>query len=350
LFNAITGANARTAAFAASEDSTNVAVVKVPDPRIDKLYTYFKDPKKVFVELKFMDFAPFKKGMGEKGFPAKHLGDLRACDALLLVVRAFESEAVPHPEDSVDPARDLQSLLLELAFADLEVIERRLERIDYARARGAKEERAANEKEKIILLRLKEELENGSRLDREKLNSEEATFVRNYGFLTGMPLICALNIHENDIGGGTGEKVKAGLQGADAELAVIEIPGQIEMDIAQMEEADRHTFMKELGIEEPGRDRVLRFAWTELGLMVFFTVGDDEVRAWPVKRGATALEAASKIHSDIARGFIRAEVVPYDCFIEHGSMAAVKTAGLFRLEGKEYVVNDGEIIHFRFNV
>ncbi len=351
IFNAITGSDAHTSSFSTGEEDANVSVVKVPDPRIDKLYTYYKDPKKVFVELKFIDFAPFKKGMGEKGFPAKHLGDLRTCDALLLAVRAFEDESVPHPEDTVDAGRDITTLLLELAFADLEVIERRLERIDTSGKKGAsKEERAVNEKEKAVLLRLKEELESGSGLDTAKLNPEELKLVRNYGFLTGKPLICALNIHENDIGSDAVERIKSKLEGAAAELPLIGIAGKIEMEIAQLAEDERDMFMKELGITERSRDRVLRLAWEKLGLIVFFTVGDDEVRAWPVHKGDDTLAAAGKVHSDIARGFIRAEVVPYSAFIEHGGMAGVKNAGLFRLEGKECLVNDGDIIHFRFNV
>jgi ribosome-binding ATPase len=351
IFNAITGASAQTSAFTTAEEAANVAVVKVPDPRIDTLYTYFKDPKKVFVELKFIDFAPFKKGMGEKGFPAKHLGDLRACDALLLVIRAFENESVPHPEDTVDAVRDLETLLLELVFADLEVIEHRIDRMDQSGRKGAaKEERANNEKEKVLLERIKAELENDGRLDAEKFTPEEKVLVRNYGFLTTKPLICALNIHENDLGTDAIERVKSKLEGKSAELPAIGIAGSIEMDIAQLDESERGAFMSELGIAERGRDKVLRLAWEKLGLIVFFTVGDDECRAWPVRRGDDALTAAGKIHSDIARGFIRAEVYPYSAFIEHGGMAGVKNAGLFRLEGKEYVVNDGDIIHFRFNV
>ncbi len=347
IFNAVTGSKAQTDAFI-SEESSNVAVVKVPDERVEKLYGYFKDPKKIFVELKFIDFAPFHKGMGEKGFPAKHLGDLRACDALLLAVRAFESEAAPNPEKTVDPARDAETLFLELALADLEVIERRLERIEQGMHRGSKDERPMLEKEKVLMLRFKDILENGERLDVSELSGEEFQILRNFGFLTIKPLICVLNIHENDIGKGVSEKAAPAMSGKN--LPVIELSGKIEMDIAALDEEDRPGFMEELGIKEAGRDKVLRSMWELLGLIVFLTVGDDEVRAWPLKKGENAVAAASRIHSDIARGFIRAEVVLYSDFIEHGGFAGVKTAGKFRLEGKEYIPKDGDIIHFRFNV
>ncbi len=349
VFNAITGSQAQTSSFSTGDESSNVAMVKVPDPRIDELYKYFKDPKKIYVELKFMDFAPFHKGRGEKGFPAKHLGDLRACDALLLVVRGFEDETVPHPEDRVDPGSDAESLLMELAFADLEVVERRLERIDEGlRKTAAKVDRPRLEKEKALMLRLKDQLESGGSMSRFEMTDEEKVIVNNYGFLTTKPVILIVNVGDDEVGADVPEGVKSAA--ADSEVPAIALPGRLEMEIASLDEEERPEFMEELGIEENVRDRVLRLAWKQLGLIVFFTVGDDEVRAWSITQGSDAVTAASKIHSDIARGFIRAEVVQYDDFMRLNGMQGVKDAGLLKLEGKTYIVSDGEIVHFRFNV
>lgn len=348
VFNAVTGSKALTAAFSTGEDSTNVAMVKVPDPRLDKLHTYYPTAKKVGVELKFIDFAPFQKGQGEKGFPAKHLGDLRSCDALVMVVRAFEDEGVPHPDGSVDAARDLENLLLELALADLEVVDKRIERIAHTLKRASKEEKAKLDRENAFILRLKEALESGAGIGCVNVEPDEVTMVRNFGFLTTKPLITVVNIHEDNIGAGIGEKCNAALHGNTP--PIIELPGKIEMELAALEEEERAAFMEDLGLKEAARGQVLRLAWKILGLIVFFTVGNDEVRAWPVKLGDDAVTAAGKIHSDIARGFIRAEVYPYDDFVSHNGLQGVKDAGLFRLEGKEYVVKDGDIAHFRFNV
>lgn len=348
VFNAITGAAAQTAAFSTGEDTANVAMVKVPDPRLDKLHTYYKSAKKINVELKFMDFAPFQKGMGEKGFPAKHLGDLRSCDALVLVVRAFEDEGVPHTDGSVDAARDFENLLLEIALADLEVVDHRIERIEHSYSRSSKEERAKLDREKALMVRLKDIMESGGSLSTVELEPDDLSLVRNFGFLTRKPLIGVINIHEDDIGGGIAEKIKSSVDTQG--LQVVDLPGKIEMELSRLDEAERTAFMEDLGITEQGRDMILRLAWRMLGLMVFFTVGNDEVRAWPVKIGDSAVIAASKIHSDIARGFIRAEVYGYDDFISKGGLQGVKDGGLFRLEGKEYIVKDGEIVHFRFNV
>lgn len=347
VFNALTGSNAAVAAFTGTDQDANVAIVKVPDPRLDIFADHFKPKKKTNVELKVMDFAPFRKGMGEKGFPARHLGDLRACDALVLVVRAFEDESVTHPEDSVDAARDLESLLLELTMADLEVIERRIGRIDDSHKRASKEERVTLEKEKAFWQAVSKKMESGESIDPETLDDEQKLLVRNFGFLAIKPLIAVVNIHEDDLGGGVAECVSEAVPGAPP---VIDLAGKIEMEISSLPPGERQEFLSELGIEEPARDRVLRIAWERLGLIVFFTVGEDECRAWAVKRGDNAVTAAGKIHSDLARGFIRAEVTAYDDYINLGGMQGAKDAGKFRLEGKEYIVRDGDIFHVRFNV
>jgi ribosome-binding ATPase len=346
VFNAITGAAAQTSAYA-SEDSANIAMVKVPEKRIDELHKFFKNPKKVFVELKFMDFAPFHKGMGEKGFPAKHIGDLRTADALVMVVRAFENETVPHPENRIDAAKDAENLLTELGLADLDVVEHRIARIDEQIQRTKKEDRGKMEREKELMLQFKDKLEDGGMIDEVEMNEEDLHSIRSYGFLTQKPLICVVNVHEKDISNDMVSKVRSVLP---SNIPAIQLAGQAEMDIAALEESEQKEFMEDLGITEPAKNLIIRTAWDRLGLIVFFTVGDDECRAWPIKSGDTALIAASKIHSDIARGFIRGEVVPYADFMAHNGMAGVKKAGLMRLESKEYIVKDGEIVHFRFNI
>jgi hypothetical protein len=348
VFNALTGAQAETAAFSGADTDANVAMVKVPDPRLDQLTAHYNPKKKTHVELKVMDFAPFQKGQGEKGFPAKHIGDLRTCDALLLVVRAFEDESVPHPEDKVDPASDLESLLLELAMADLEVIERRIDRIGDSWKRAAKDERVKLDKEKEFLQGVAAKLEAGDVLDATGFEEDQKVMIRNFGLLTLKPLMAVINIHEDDLGAGIAEKVAAALPGAD--VPVIDLAGKIEMEIAGLDAEESAEFLADLGIKEPARDRILRMAWLRVGLIVFFTSGEDECRAWAIKKGDNAVTAAGKIHSDLARGFIRAEVAAYADFDRHGNMQGVKDEGRYRLEGKDYIVQDGDIIQVRFNV
>jgi GTP-binding protein YchF len=348
VFNALTGAQIETTAFSGAAAEANVAMVKIPDPRLDRLTEHYNPKKKTHVELKVMDFAPFQKGQGEKGFPAKHIGDLRTCDTLLLAVRAFEDESVPHPEDSVDAARDLETLLLELAMADIEVIERRIERIGDSWKRASKEERVKLDREKEFLQEIAKVLEAGEVIDSSKLDDDQKTMIRNFGLLTLKPLMAAINIHEDDLGADAAGKVRAVLPGAD--LPILDLAGKIEMEIAGLDAGERAEFLSDLGIAESARDRILRMAWERLGLIVFLTAGEDECRAWAIKKGDNAVTAAGKIHSDLARGFIRAEVAAYADFERHGNMQGVKDEGRYRLEGKDYIVQDGDIMQIRFNV
>ena len=348
VFNALTGAGARIDSFSGGSDEANVAVVKIPDPRLDYFHEYFTSKKKTHVELKVTDFAPLQKGQGEKGFPARYIGELRACDALLLVVRAFEDDAVPHPDGEVNPSGDLEALLLELAMADLEVIERRLTRIEESRNRSSKEERKKLDKEKGFLESLRDDLEQNGAVTARPDDAELELLIRNYGFLTMKPLLCALNIHEDHIGADVPEDVQKVADGASLPLAAL--AGGIEMEIAGLEPEEREAFLEDLGIEEPARDRILRMAWESMGLIVFFTVGEDECRAWPVRRGDNAVTAAGKVHTDMARGFIRAEVVACEDFRSLGGAKAARDAGKYRLEGRDYIVKDGDVIEFRFNV
>ncbi len=349
VFNALTGAAAQTASFSGSSGEANMAVVKVPDPRLDFLADKFKPKKKTHVELKVMDFAPFRKGQGEKGFPAKHIASLRSCDALLFVARGFDDESVPNPEDTVNPARDIESLMLELAFADLEVVERRLSRIDESFSKSSKDERKKLEREKEFLLEVKTALEENGAFAVDGADEERLSIVRNYGLLTLKPIIAAVNVGDDSAGDpAEADRVSSALPAPAP--PVIALAGKLEMEIAGLDDSERAEFMSGLGISEPARDRILRLAWDRLGLIVFFTVGDDECRAWAIRRGDNAVTAAEKIHSDIARGFIRAETTAYDDFVAAGGFQGAKDAGRFRLEGKTYIVHDGDILQFRFNV
>jgi GTP-binding protein YchF len=272
---------------------------------------------------------------------------------LVDVVRAFEVDILEHPVGSVDPLRDVETLILELTFSDLSVVDKRITRLvaQIPKLRGA--EREVYEREQVVMHQLKEALENEIPLRDvlPTLDPDDLKNLRGFGLLTAKPLLILFNVGENQLGDAAAklvEEAKARFErpgvGIDA------LAGQIEMEIGRLDAEDAAVFMSDLGIEESGRDRVIRLSFGLLGLMPFFTVGPDECRAWTIKRGATAVEAAGEIHSDIQRGFIRAEVVGYDDMIAAGNLAETKKNGTFRREGKTYVVQDGDIINFLFNV
>jgi GTP-binding protein YchF len=272
---------------------------------------------------------------------------------LVHVVRAFDDPNIPHADGSVDPTRDIETLNLELAFSDLAIIEKRLQRLvsQIPKLKGA--ERETYEREQVVMIRLKETLEADIPLREvlDELDPDDVKNLRGFGLLTAKPLLILLNLGEEQLGE-TGERLisEASDRFGRTGVAVDALAGRIEMEIGQLDESDAAIFMADLGIEESGLNRVIRRSFELLGLMPFFTVGPDECRAWTIRRGASAVEAAGEIHSDIQRGFIRAEVVAYDDLIAAGSMAETKKLGTFRREGKTYVVQDGDIINFLFNV
>jgi GTP-binding protein YchF len=341
IFNALTRA-----------DEPNLATVKVPDPRLDLLTEMFKPQRKVQADVQYLDVAGIAKGMAEKGMSGQLLGHLAQADALVHVVRAFEDPGLMHPEGSVDPARDIETMNLELAFSDLAIIEKRLQRIEaqIPKMRGA--EREAYEREQTTLNTLKAALESDSPLRDvvEDLDPEDAKVLRGFGLLTAKPLLILINIGEDQIGEAAGIEGALSNQFRRSGVEIAALAGKIEAEIAALEEEDASVFMTDLGIEESSRDRVIRLSFSLLGLMPFFTVGPDECRAWTIPRGATAVEAAGAIHTDIQRGFIRAEVTSYDDLIAAGSLAETKKQGTFRKEGKTYVIQNGDIINFLFNV
>jgi hypothetical protein len=353
VFNALTRSQAETGTYSANLDEPNLATVKVPDARLDRLTEMFQPQKRVPADVQYLDVAGIAKGIAEKGMSGVLLGHLSQADALVLVARAFEDPNVPHVEDSIDPARDIETLELELLFSDLAAVEKRLERIQNQKQKVVGRERDAMEREKALMERLRQALEAETPI-REistEIDADDMKTLRGFGFLTAKPLLILLNLGEDQLGT-TGsaltEDIRArfGRPGVD----VAALPGQIEMEIGRLEPSDATEFMNDLGITESGLDQVIRRSFTLLGLMPFFTVGPDECRAWTIRRGAPAVEAAGEIHSDIQRGFIRAEVVGYEDLIGAGGMTEARKLGKLRREGKEYVVQDGDVINFLFNV
>ena len=348
MFNAVTKGNAQTGSYGAGVQP-NIGVVKVPDDRLDRLAKIF-DPKKfTLADIRYIDF-PGEAFSGGQGPSAQFLAQLARCDALIHVVRSFADETVPHPQSSVDAARDAAAMDLELAFADAAFIEKRLERIEASMRSVKAGERDAAEREIALLNRLKGGLESDTPLRDQALSPEESAMLVNYQFLTDKPMLLVVNIGEGDVAR-TGE-IETEFAGrfSGEHRAVAAISGKIEQELAQMSDDDAVEFRNDLGIAEPGLDRMIRMSYALTGLISFFTVGPDECRAWNVKRGATAPVAAGKIHTDLERGFIRAEVVRWDELLADGSLAEARKHGHLRQEGKTYVVADGDCLNILFNV
>ncbi len=344
LFQLMT--STRDQARAHGRTDVSIGISKVPDDRLDRLTAMYNPRKRVPATIEFADIA------APGG--AQSLVDLAAyrnADALVHVIRAFRDPAVPHPRGSVDPARDAQAMEDELILADLGVAERRLERLE----RDLKKTKSSDlQKEHDVIVRCRVALEEGTPLRALDLTGEDARRLRGFQFLSAKPLLIVINLDEDDVRGIGSDVSRAadatGLSGFLSRAATRAAPlcAKIELEIAELEAADARAFLADLGLEESGLDRVVRASYDLLGYMSFFTVGEDECRAWSIPRGTIAQDAAGEIHSDIARGFIRAEVVAYDALISRGSMAACREHGEVRLEGKEYVVRDGDIINFRF--
>ncbi len=351
VFNALTRSQAVIGGFSSAEEEPNLATVKVPDARLGVLTAMFKPKRTVPADVQYFDVAGVAKGIHEHGMSGRLLGYLSQAAALVHVVRAFEDPSVPHPEETVNPLRDIETINLELTFSDLGLIEKRLQRIESSigKLRGA--EREAYEQEAAALKQLREALEAGIPIREVSLKPEEEKLLRGFGFLTAKPLLILLNLHENQLGPeGTALVERARERFGRPGVVIDALAGKIEAEISQLNEEDARLFLEDLGITETSRERVIRLSYDLLGLISFFTVGPDEVRAWTIRRGTPAAEAAGEIHSDIQRGFIRAEVVAYDDLITAGGMPEARKAGTLRLEGKHYIVKDGDIAHFLFNV
>ena len=350
LFQLMTSAR-ETARAAHGKGEVAIGVSKVPDDRLDRLTAMFNPRKRVPATVEFSDLVAAGRAPG-----AQALVDVAAfknADALVHVVRAFDDPAVPHTSGSLGPARDAQAMEEELILADLGVSERRLERID----KDLKKSRTADlERERDVMTLCKSTLEEGRALRSLELAGDDLKRLRGFQFLSAKPLLVVLNLDESQLAankgaGGLERAVDAAGLGpflTRAKTAVAGVCAKIELEIAQLDPADAASFLADLGLTESGLDRVIRASYDLLGYISFFTVGEDECRAWSIPRGTAAQLAAGEIHSDIARGFIRAEVVSYDALIARGTMAACRDHGEVRLEGKEYVVQDGDIINFRF--
>jgi hypothetical protein len=348
VFNALTRGQAETSSFSSGKFEVHTAMVEVPDPRVDKLAAMFRPRKVTRAQVRYADIAGLAQGLGEKGgLEGGLLGQIAQSDALLHVVRAFEDPEVPHIEETIDPERDLSILDTELILSDLIVVERRLERLTNALAKrgGNGPEREAQEREQALLERLKAHLEEGGPLRDLALGDPELHDLKGLALVSVKPQLVLLNTGERAVTE-PGRLVR--YEHGKTVLATLQ--GRLEMELAQMEPGEAGEFLADYGIVEPGLARVIRLSYALLGLQSFFTVGEDEVRAWTVPVGARSVEAAGVIHSDLARGFIRAEVVAYDDLTAAGDLNAAKKRGLVRLEGKDYVVADGDVMNIRFNV
>jgi len=349
VFNAVTRGTAQVGAYSAGNEP-NVGVVKVPDERVEALVGVFSPKKTTYAEIRWVDY-PID-GFGAEGPGRQFVTELAKADALVHVVRAFEDDSVPHPDSSVDPHRDIDGLNLELTFVDLALIERRLSRIEQEMKSMKAAERQGIEAHRELLGRLQTHLESGEGLRSMTLTEGEAKELRAYQFITMLPVLLIVNIGEDDIS--RVDEIEAEFReryGADG-VAVSAMCAKIEAELAQMDPADAADFRADLGLpEDSPRDRAIVAAYELLGVHSFLTAGEDEVRAWTVAKGATAPEAAGRIHSDLERGFIRAEVTSWDDMVAAGgSMAELKKVGKLRTEGKTYVVQDGDVMNILFNV
>ena len=349
LFNAITKSAAPAENYPFCTIDPNIGLVEVPDDRLSTLTEMFHSKKTIPAAVEFVDIAGLVRGASKgEGLGNKFLENIRSTDAIVEVLRCFEDPNVTHVDGEVDPLRDIETINLELILADLEQIDRLLAKQE----KVAKADKAARP-ELDLLRRLDEVLSEGKSARVLDLNDEEEKFLRNYQLLSLKPIIYVANIGEEEISqeGSSNPHVQAIKNFARGEDArVLAISAKAEQDIALLPDEEKKEFLDMLGVESSGLDRLIVASYDLLGLMSFLTTGEDETRAWTTKKGPPALEAAGKIHTDIQRGFIRAEIVSYDDLVDYGSMNAVREAGKVRLEGKEYIMQDGDIVHFRFNV
>ena len=349
LFNALTNAGAASANYPFCTIDPNVGVVAVPDKRLDRLAEVYNPEKYTPAVIEFVDIAGLVRGASKgEGLGNKFLANIREVDAIVHVVRCFEDGDIVHVDGGIDPVRDVETINLELIFSDLEIVERRIEKTTKL-ARGDKD--AA--RELAVLEKLKSVLENGQSARALALEEEEETLIAETRLLTRKPVIYVANIAEDEVDGSytDNEAYKALAALAESEHAgIIAVCAQIEAELSDMSGEEKVDFLNDLGIEESGLDKLIRAGYSLLGLISYLTAGPKEVRAWTITEGTKAPQAAGKIHSDFERGFIRAEVVAYDDFVREGSIAAARERGLYRSEGKDYVIADGDIVLFRFNV
>jgi ribosome-binding ATPase len=348
IFNCISNTKGETNAFAFSATKSNIGLVQVPDPRLYELEKHQVTDRIVNTTVEIVDIPGLTRGSNKgEGVGNKFLGDIRNTDALIHVLRCFDNDALPHIDGSVDPVRDLETIDFELQVKDMESVEKKLQRLEKLVKTGDKDAKHGIE----VLSKYRDHIGNFNNARTLEVKDEEKKYVDDLFLLTMKPVMYVCNVDEKSAVAGNQyvEKVKEALKDKNAEILVI--AGAVEAEIAELESVeDRLAFLKDAGLEEPGVDKMVRAAYKMLNLQTFFTVGPMEIRAWTIKKGMTAPQAAGVIHSDLERGFIRAEVMKYRDFITLGSEHACKEAGKFYIEGKTYVVEDGDILHIRFNV
>jgi hypothetical protein len=341
IFNALTRGNQPTT-MSGGRFEVHTGVVDVPDPRVDRLSQIFHPEKTIYAKVTYADIAGLEGGASKSGISGALLNQLTQMDGFVHVVRCFTEAKVPHPSGSVNPLRDIAAMDSELLINDLIAVERKQERLAEERKKGGGRDRAQIDREVALFEKLAASLAREEPLRMVDLSLEEERLLSGFGFLTRKPVLMLLNLSE----GQTPPLVEYG----DPYSVVVALQGKLEMDISQLPADEAEVFMGEYGIQELGLLRVIHLSYELLGLQSFFTVGEDEVRAWTIRRGANAYEAAGEIHSDLQKGFIRAEVVTYEDLVTLGGLSEARGKGKLRLEGKEYILQDGEIMHVRFNV
>ena len=351
IFNALTRGKAEITAYAPTNLVPNIGVSKVPEPRLQILNKIFNPKKTTSAEVKYVDIAGITKGFSkDEGIGGQFLNYLSNADALLQVIRAFEDANVPLIEGSLDPKRDIANMDLELVFSDLAIIERRLKRLENSLKGAKSSERDLYLKEQALLQKIKSGLDKDIPVWQQSLTTEEIKSLSNYQFLTAKPMLMVINIGENQLT--QTSSLEAELRSAYPypRFEIVALCGKLEMELAQLNDNEAEEFRNSLGLKEPALDRIIRLSYQLLELISFFTTVSAELKAWTIPKGTTALKAARKIHSDIEKGFIRAEVVSFQDLERCGSIAEARKQGLLRLEGKNYIVQDGDIITFLFNI
>lgn len=347
IFNAITSAGAHAANFPFCTIEPNVGMVQVPDKRLDALSEIVKPERVVPTMMEFVDIAGLVAGASKgEGLGNKFLGHIRQVDAIAHIVRCFDDPDVTHVADTVDPERDIDIINTELILADMDSVETRLHKVQKLAKSGDKDAVRVNS----VLTKVKAHLDEGYPIRTLGLSEDEKESIKDLFLLTSKPVLYAANVGEDDLPDGNAyvEKVKAIAAGEEAEVVIM--CGKIEAEISELEPEEKGEFLKDMGLEESGLDKMIHAGYSLLSLDTYFTAGVKEVRAWTMKHNSKAPQAAGVIHSDFERGFIKAEVVGYDDFIASGGEQAAKEKGLLRIEGKEYIVKDGDVVHFRFNV
>jgi GTP-binding protein YchF len=341
LFNALTHGTQPTG-ISTGRIEIHTAVVDVPDPRVDRLSAMFKPKKTIYAKVSYADIAGLDGSAGKEGLSGTLLNQLTQMDGFIHVVRVFDNENVAHPAVTIDPRRDLNTMDSEFILNDLIAVERKLERLAEERKKGGGRDKAIIERETVLFERFQATLNTETPLRDLEVSAEDEKSMSGFGFLSRKPVLVVLNLSEGQTPPQINYQHKHSL--------VTDLQGELEMEIAQLPPEDAKVFLEEYGIAEPSLSRMIRLSYDLLGLISFFTVGADEVRAWTVRRHAPAPEAAGEIHTDMQKGFIRAEVITYTDLVALGSLAEGRTHGKLRLEGKEYIVQDGDILNIRFNI